>query len=203
MNKRLILIASLVFFISMNLFSFAQEQATEKSTEAPPVKLPEQKIVQPAELKAKPQAKETACACLEAGIALVQKAYISLEEDEWPVAIKNSSDALDSINKLSKTCKCPELPIYQNIAKAYLNYAKAGNLLDGEEEPNCKVAKKLYQDSINWLEKSITKVATEVSSNAKSIKDYATEELQFVIDECEESEPIAKDEKSKSPAKKN
>lgn len=185
---RIALIVTIVFFAS-----FISTLAQEKKEEVPQV-----------DLKAKAQVKPTACACLEPGITLVQKAYTSLEEDEWPVAIKSSSDALNEINKISKTCKCPEVAIYQNIAKAYLNYAKAGDLLDGDDEPDCKIAKKLYQDAINWLDASITKVSsTDVSSNAKSIKEYANEELQFVMDECEEAAVPAKEEKSKAASKKN
>lgn len=204
MSQRLILILSLVFFISQ-VNSFAQAPAPEKApaeTAKQPLKV-EQPVAKGAELKEKAAPKaQTVCACLESAVSALQKAYTSLEEDEWPTAIKVASDTFNTINSLAKTCKCPEVVFYQNIGKAYLNYAKAGNLLDGEEEPNCKVAKKLYEEAITWLETSISKVTNkDVSSNAKSIQDYAKEELQFVKDECEEPESPAKQQKSTGGAK--
>lgn len=155
-----------------------------------------------------PQAKSAqqvapACKCLEGVVVIVQKAYASLEEDEWPSAIKISTDALNTINTLAKTCKCPEISAYQNVAKAFLNYAKGGNLLDGQEEPDCKAALKLYDEAISWLKDALEKITnSEVKANAKSIKEYAEEELQFVKDECEEPPPKQQTQPKASPPAK-
>lgn len=175
-----------------------QAQPSPTSPLPPPVE--KAKDVEP---KAKTAQKETVCNCIEPAVTAIQKAYTSLEEDEWPSAIKISTDALNLVSSLSKTCMCPEVNIYQNVAKAYLNYAKAGNLLDGQDEPDCVVAKKLYEDVISWLGNSIPQILnTEISANAKNIQEYAKEELQFVKEECEEKEPPPKQPQQKSTGSK-
>lgn len=146
--------------------------------------------------------KAAECACAKPASDAIQKAYASLEEDEWSAAIKSSTDTLNSINTLSAKCKCPEVAIYQNVAKAFLNYAKGGNLLDGEDNPDCKKAKELYDTAISLLKDSIPKITNqEVKTNTTNIKEYAEEELQFVKDECEESVPTKKSTGDGSPKK--
>ena len=207
LNQVVRLIALLLITINTcNLVSLAQTQVAPKVVA--PVQPTSAPSPQPAEkevdLKTKtaPTEKKVAlCPCLDPIIIAIQKAYNSLEEDEWPTAIKISTDTLNTITSISKTCKCTEVTDYQNVAMAYLNYSKAGNLLDGEDEPDCKVAKKLYEDAIGWLETSISKITnSEVSGNARSIQEYAKEELQFVKDECQESQSPAKSPPQKPPS---
>lgn len=142
--------------------------------------------IAPKEAKAEP--KKATCPCLEPGVEPIQKAYLSLEEDEWPAAIKVCTDTQKAINDLAKTCKCPEVAVYQNIAKGYLNYAKGGNILDGDDSPDCKVALKLYDEAIKLLSDSIPKITNlPVKTNTQNIRDYCKEELDFVKDECQKS----------------
>lgn len=202
-----------LIFFNLSIFtniistSIAQTQAPTQVIPSPQLAAsplpPAEKAKDVEPIKAKTAQKEPVCNCIEPAVIAIQKAYTSLEEDEWPSAIKISTDALNSVSNLSKTCKCPEVSVYQNVAKAYLNYAKAGNLLDGQDEPDCVVAKKLYDDAILWLGTSIPQIPnTEVSANAKNIQDYAKEELQFVKEECEEKELPAKQPKQKPAGSK-
>lgn len=132
------------------------------------------------------QGKVTICPCLQPAIDAIQKAYASLEEDEWKAAIKTATDAQTAIANLGMTCMCPDVAVYQNVASGFLNYAKGGNILDGEDEPNCMAALKLYEDAIKLLNDSISKIAEQdVKSNVGNIRDYCKEELDFVKDECQ------------------
>lgn len=154
-------------------------------------------VTQPAQTGVKPQAdlkaKTTECTCHKPGTDALQKAYASLEEDEWPSAIKACKEAITAIANLSKTCKCPEVIVFQKIADAYLKYAEGGNHLDGAEDPNCPYALKLYDEVLSLLSDSIPKVTSiDVKTNAKNIQEYAEEERQFVREECEESTEPAK-----------
>ncbi len=152
-----------------------------------------------ADLKAqKTQEKVDECPCLKPAIEAVQKAYSSLEEDEWPGAIKICKDTIELIKILSKTCKCPEVASYQKITEAFLKYAEGGNHLDGADEPNCPFALKLYTDAIAFLKESTPKITNqEVKTNATNIQEYAEEELQFVKDECQSQPAATTKEKTK------
>lgn len=145
----------------------------------------------------KPQAdlktKTSECTCHKPGVDALQKAYASLEEDEWPSAIKACREAIAALATLSKTCKCPDVTVFQKIADAYLKYAEGGNHLDGVEDPNCPYALKLYDEVLSLLNDSIPKVISiDVKTSAKNIQEYAEEERQFVREECEESTEPAK-----------
>ncbi|OGI20454.1 MAG: hypothetical protein A3B68_02930 [Candidatus Melainabacteria bacterium RIFCSPHIGHO2_02_FULL_34_12] len=130
---------------------------------------------------------DSACACLEPGNKAILKAYGSLEEDEWPKAIVESKNAIETINNLAKTCKCPEVDTYKKVADSFLKYAQGGNHLDGADEPNCPFALKVYGEAISGLTEAIPKITNkDVKDNVKNILEYAQEEQQFVKDECQE-----------------
>jgi len=189
--KQLVILFLLICFCS---FVFAQVQGTQQPTPqanppAEPVKsvpaLPQVDLSQ-----RKGEQKLPECACLKPGVDSIQKAYASLEEDEWPNAIKTCKDTIDAIKILSKTCKCPEVAVYQKVAEAYLKYAEGGNHLDGADEPNCTYALKLYDEAISSLKGALPKITNaQVKENANSIWEYAVEEQQFVQDECKGSQP--------------
>lgn len=189
-----ILTSFVVLFSSFNC-AFAQTAAkpAPAASQAP--------VAEPkAEIKAKV---DDACPCLKPGVDLIQKAYNSLEEDEWKDAEAAAKNAQTFIKNLTSTCKCPEIASYQKIADAYLKYAQGGNHLDGADQPNCPFALKLYSDAISNLKEAIPNITNaEVKTSATNIQDYADEELQFVKDECED----AKTQPAKpaaAPAKKS
>lgn len=178
LKVRNFLTSILVLFFVMVSFSsvgsFAQESSgspmppAEKATEAP--KLPEGK-----------------CACAEPAVEALGKAYISLEEDEWPDAIKVCSDALNKVKELEKGCACPELPAYKDVATAYISYAQGGNILDGEEDIDCAKATKLYEGAISLLKTVTPKIQNEkIKREVNSVQEYCEEENEFVKDECQE-----------------
>src|SRR3989338_5310466 len=108
-----LLIVLLIFFVSsVANVSFAQTGSAPKKEAAPS------------------QGTGGICDCLKGAIDSIQKAYVSLEEDEWPTAIKATKDAITSINTITKNCACPETIAYQKIAEAYLKYAEGENHLD-------------------------------------------------------------------------
>lgn len=133
----------------------------------------------------KEEAKGGICDCIKGAVDAIQKAYLSLEEDEWPAAIKTTKDAITAIDTLSKTCTCPETVAYKKVAEAYLKYAEGGNHLDGADEPNCPYATKLYADAITLLDTYIPKITNpSVKENSEDIKGYLKEEKEFVDEEC-------------------
>ncbi len=141
------------------------------------------------------------CACFKEAEAInvIQKSYVSLQEDEWPAAIKTTKDAINTINTLWKNCACPETIAYQKIAEAYLKYAEGGDHLDGAGEPNCPFATKLYSDAITLLDNYIPKISNPaVKENAEDIKGYVQEEKEFVDEECNGTQS---QEKSKGASK--
>ena len=134
------------------------------------------------------KAQKASCPCAKPAIDSIQKAYTTVEEDEWGKAIKACKDAIASISNLAKTCKCPEVDAYRKVAEAFLKYAEGGNHLDGADEPNCPFALKLYTDAISLLKDAIPNISNEaVIQNANNIQEYAKEEQQFVKDECQKS----------------
>ena len=181
-NAMIVLVIFLVS--SINNYSSAETAPDVKPDmavqQAPAVK---KQIVQPgADVK---DIKNGICDCLKGTIDAIQKAYVSLEEDEWPAAIKSTKDAIAVINTVSKDCTCPETQAYQKIAEAYLKYAEGGSHLDGAEEPDCPYATKLYSDAITLLETFIPKITNSaVKENAEDIKGYVKEEKEFVDEEC-------------------
>lgn len=182
-NLLFIFIVSVLLFTA-NKLTLAQEPAKpEAMTEAAPAAMTE---VAPVEAMAEPEKKaDPACACLKPAIDAVEKAYGSVEEDEWEKAIKTCKDSVTSIKTLSKTCKCPELPEYQKTAEAFQKYAEGGSHLDGAEEPNCPFALKLYSETIKSLGESASKISdAKVKEYAGNVKDYAEEEEEFVKSEC-------------------
>lgn len=189
------LIVILTLFIFSNNSSFAQTQKPEQ---------PPSQAAPQADLQARGAGqKTTECICLKPAVDAIQKAYTSLEEDEWPGAIKICKDTIEAIKTLSKTCKCPDVAVYQKTAEAFLKYAEGGNHLDGADEPDCAYALKLYDEAINSLKDSLPKITNaQVKENAKSIWEYAQEEQQFVKDECQGSQPVPVQGKQ-PPAKQN
>ena len=170
----------LVLFVAISFYSvnpsFAQEGAQETSKSPTSEKAAEM-----------PKLPEGKCACAESTVEALGKAYISLEEDEWPDAIKVCTDALNKAKELEKSCTCPELPAYIDLATAYISYSQGGNILDGEEDIDCAKATKLYDGAIKLLTVAIPKVLNEkVKREATSVKEYCEEENEFVKDECQE-----------------
>ena len=134
----------------------------------------------------KKQAVESgACTCLQPAIDAIQKAYSSLEEDEWPKAIGECKNTIATINNLSKSCTCEEVNAYKTAADAFLKYAEGGNHLDGADEPDCPYALKTYSASIAGLQSAQDKITDKgVKTSVKNILEYAQEEELFVKDEC-------------------
>ena len=136
-------------------------------------------------LKAQVAPEVSKCNCSGPAVDAIQKAYVSLEEDEWPAAIKSCTNALAVVANLQKTCKCPEINDYKNITQGFLNYAKGGNFLDGQEDPNCDAVTKLYLEGIKLLDDTLPKIRDQkLKENVQNIRDYSKEELEFVKDEC-------------------
>ena len=125
------------------------------------------------------------CACLKPGTEAIQKAYASLEEDEWPKAITECKNTITVISSLSKTCTCNEVNAYKTAADSFLKYAEGGNHLDGADEPDCPYALKTYSSSISGLKDILEKITDkDVKTSVKNILEYAQEEELFVKDEC-------------------
>ena len=125
------------------------------------------------------------CNCQKPVLDSIDKTYVAIEEDEWASAIKVCTDALNAVKNLSKTCTCLDAATYKNIAQAFLDYAKGGDILDGEKEPDCEAANKLYSETIKLLDEALPKVKDiKLKENIENIKDYSKEELEFVKDEC-------------------
>ena len=193
-SSKSLLIVLLAVFISFSIqnISFAETAPVKKnvpSKPAPQAAVKKQVVPDaPKEQAPKEQTagvKDGLCGCLKGAIDAIQKAYISLEEDEWQAAIKTTKDTINTINTLSKTCACPETVAYQKVAEAYLKYAEGGNHLDGAEEPNCPFATKLYSDAIVLLDAYIPKISNAViKENAEDIRGYVKEEKEFVDEEC-------------------
>ncbi len=183
----LVILLALIISLFANNFSFAQTAPAKKAT-APAAVIKKEVTKTETTTTTKEQVievKDGLCGCLKGAVDAIQKAYVSLEEDEWPAAIKATKDAINTINTLSKTCACPETVAYQKISEAYLKYAEGGNHLDGAEEPNCPFATKLYSDAITLLDAYIPKISNaSVKENAEDIKGYVKEEKEFVDEEC-------------------
>ena len=125
------------------------------------------------------------CNCQKPVRDAIDKAYVAIEEDEWASAIKVCTDAQIAVKNLSKICTCLDAATYKNIAQAFLDYAKGGDILDGEKEPDCEAANKLYTETIKLLNEALPKVKDiKLKENIENIKDYSKEELEFVKDEC-------------------
>ena len=188
-NLFVVLLALFISFLTWNI-SLAQVAPPKK--EAPVVK----NQVAPTDTP-KAVEKSNLCDCLKGAIDAIQKSYVSLEEDEWPAAIKTTKDAINTISTLAKTCACPETVAYQKLTEAYLKYAEGGNHLDGAEEPNCPYATKLYSDAIVLLDTYIPKITNAtVKENAEDVKEYVKEEKEFVDEECSGAQA---EEKPKGP----
>lgn len=197
-------LASFVILFSTVSFATAEEKKPEPAKQPQAAPAPQAQAPTAVEPKAEVKAKtEDACPCLKPGIDLIQKAYNSLEEDEWKDAENASKNAQTFIMTLAATCKCPEVASYQKIADAYLKYAQGGNHLDGADQPDCPYALKLYTDAISNLKDAIPNITnSEVKTSATNIQDYADEELQFVKDECEDVK-AAPAKPAAAPAKKS
>ena len=165
MHSRNLLFVFIIFLLIINP-SFAQTISPQKDTASKPVP-------------------KDVCDCLKPAIDAIQKAYTSLEEDEWPAAIKTSKDTIDIVSNLAKVCKCPEITSYQKVSEAFSKYAEGGNHLDGVDEPNCPYALKLYSAAAALLKEAIPNITNvQVKENAENTNDYVTEELEFVKNEC-------------------
>lgn len=179
MKKFLVLLVILMFLTLGGITSsnvLAQEAAPPQAAPAEPVKK---------EAQEEPKAASSSCKCLEPATSAINKAYASVEEDEWNVAIKTCKNSVDAIKELAKTCKCPEVAIYQSIAEAFLKYSEGGNHLDTVDEPDCPYATKLYSEAIRALADVIPKIQDQgVKTKASDVKEYAEEEQEFVKDEC-------------------
>ena len=187
-GKNLLII--LFLFTLGNAAAFAQVTAQPKQTQTP---APQTDLQAGSTQGTQQTKKPDECACLQPAVDAVQKAYTSVEEDEWAAAIKTCKETIESVKTLSKTCRCPEVAYYQKILNAYLKYAEGGSHLDGTDEPNCPYALKLYDEALILLKESIPKITSlEVKTNAKSIQEYAEEEQQFVKDECTDTKQPAK-----------
>ncbi len=171
-NLLIVLLALLISF-SVKSFSFAETAPVKK------------------EVSVKKQVTQSPlCDCLKVAIDSIQKAYVTIEEDEWPAAIKTIKATIATIDALSKTCACPEIKAYQEIAKAYLEYAEGSDRFDGADEPDCLYVKKRYSDAISLLNKYIPEITDPaVQENAKGVKEDAEEEERFVEEECGETQP--------------
>ena len=194
-NLLIILLALLISF-SVKSVSFAEATPAKKvvAPQPAPTATVKKQVTQTETPKEQVAAvKSGLCDCLKSAIDSIQKAYVSIEEDEWPTAIKTTKDAISTINTLSKTCACPETVAYEKIAEAYLKYAEGGNHLDGAEEPNCPYATKLYSDAIILLETYIPKITNPaVKENSEDVKGYVKEEKEFVDEECGGAQPQEK-----------
>ncbi|MBI1858927.1 MAG: hypothetical protein HYR97_07450 [Candidatus Melainabacteria bacterium] len=181
-----VLLLTLVFNLGSICNSFAEEEKkAEDITEVTEIK---EASTEETTVEVKKDDTKTAsvdCECEKPAIEVLSKAYISLEEDEWPAAIKACTDAETKITELEKTCKCPSIPIYKKVAKAYSNYAKGGNILDGEEDIDCLKATKLYEEAEKLFEESLSKILDEkLKKEASLISDFCVEENEFVKEEC-------------------
>ena len=195
-NLLIILLALLISFSVKNV-SFAETAPAKKAvTPSPaPAAVVKKQVTQTETPKeqAVEVKKSGLCDCLKGAIDSIQKAYLSIEEDEWPTAIKTTKDAISAINTVSKTCACPETVAYEKIAEAYLKYAEGGNHLDGAEEPDCPYATKLYSDAITLLETYVPKITNPaVKENSEDVKGYVKEEKEFVDEECGGAQPQEK-----------
>ena len=193
LKNLLVILSALLISFSPTNFSFAATSIVKKTTAPKPAPSPivKKQVTQTGTPKEQTTAevKSGLCDCLKGAIDSIQKAYASLEEDEWPTAIKITKDTISTISAISKTCACPETIAYEKIAEAYLKYAEGGNHLDGAEEPNCPYATKLYSDAITLLETYIPKITNPaVKGNSEDIKEYVKEEKEFVDEECGQSQ---------------
>ena len=193
------LIVLVIFLVSsINNYSSAQTAPAAMTPQAVPAGTDKKP-----EATSQPVPKSGICDCLKGAIDAIQKSYVSLEEDEWPSAIKVTKDVINTINTLSKTCACPEIIAYQKIADAYLKYAEGGNHLDGAGEPNCPYATKLYSDAIALLENYIPKISNAtIKGNAEDVKEYVKEEKEFVDEECGGAQSKSKEEPKSAGTKK-
>ena len=174
----LVILLALLISLLVSKFSFAETAPPAKDTTV------KKQVIDPSKEQAV-EAKGGICDCLKGAVDSIQKAYVSLEEDEWPAAIKTTKDAISTINTVAKTCACPETMAYQKIAEAYLKYAEGGNHLDGADEPDCPYATKLYSDAIILLDAYISQITNPaVQENAKDVEGYVKEEKEFVDEEC-------------------
>ena len=182
----LVLIFSFGFLFQAAISQEKKEAPKQEATTTPPSQAKPSETPQANTDKARVVVNK-ACECLAPATKALNEAFAAVEEDEWQAAIKKCTDTVSKSDTVAKTCKCPEVSAYQNIAKAYLNYAKGGSILDSEDTPNCMAASKAYNDAIKWLKESQDKIADkDTKANARIIEEYAAEELDFLKDECEE-----------------
>lgn len=201
MKKLLFILVVLISVLTANNISMAQDVAKPKPADSPKAVEPKavekesnlqdrkvQKVPAP-EIQKAPQAqKAPECACAKPAKDALEKAYGSIEEDEWVKAIKACKDAGVTIKGIGKTCNCPEVTVYQKVVEAFQKYAEGGNHLDGAESPNCPYALKLYSDAIDILTTSLDQIPDDkIKEKVKNVKEYASEEQQFVKDECQKT----------------
>jgi len=88
------------------------------------------------------------CGCLEtkgfSASGLLEKAYNSVQEDEWDKAIDVCKKVQADLKEHEKKCKCQQLIDFQRIVKSFGDYAEAGRDLDNSDKPNCDKVLKLY-----------------------------------------------------------
>ncbi|MBI3590830.1 MAG: hypothetical protein HY094_05565 [Candidatus Melainabacteria bacterium] len=196
--RKILFIIGLISVITNSSVSLAQDalkpkdtvKAVEKEPNLQEKKVPKAPGATKAQevMKAPEVPKAPECACAKPARDAVEKAYGSIEEDEWVKAIKACNDAGLTIKGITKTCTCPEVPIYQKVVEAFQKYAEGGNHLDGAEQPNCPYALKLYSDAIDVLSSSLDKIPDDkIKEKVKNVKEYAQEEQQFVKDECQKT----------------
>lgn len=186
-----IVLPAVLFFYGLNI-SFAEDTAqppakVETPSAAPAPQKPEVKPTEP-KVEAKARVVPSGCSCEEEITKILDKSYTSLEEDDWPDAIKVCTDTLSKIKELENTCKCEVLAVYKDVAQGYLNYGKGGEKLESDVDlqgKECDDATKLYADAIALFEKSIPKITNEkIKKQVETIKQFSTEENEFVKEEC-------------------
>lgn len=133
------------------------------------------------------QVQNKLCECLGPAIDAAQKAYTSLEEDEWPVAIETVKKSIETVKNLSKDCACPEVIAYQKVLEGFLKYAEGGNHLDNVDEPDCPYVTKLYASAKELLNASEKISNEQVKANAKDVNEYIAEETDFLEEECQQT----------------
>ena len=131
------------------------------------------------------------CKCLEtkdfSASGLLEKAYNSVQENEWDKAIDDCKKVAADLKNQEKKCLCGghQLTQYQKIVKSFQQYAEGGKDLDDSDKPNCEKVLKLYNDAISTIKDTIPQIGNlKVRKLAEEIQNYASEEKEFAEDEC-------------------
>ena len=129
------------------------------------------------------------CKCLEtkdfSATGLLEKAYNSVQEDEWDKAIDVCKKVAGDLKDHEKKCKCQQLTDYQQIIQAFQKYAEGGRDLDNSDKPNCEKVLRLYNEAISTLKEAGGHLGIgKARKLAEEIQNYASEEKEFAEDEC-------------------